>query len=328
MKLKRGLLFLVAIAILATGIGVQVFRSPRTIGAYRVAIVSIAEIDPIVELRSGFKSELEILPELKGRKIVYTEMNAQGDAAVSSQIADKVATDGFDLVYVLGTPLAQAIQKRAPNVLMVQGAVTDPVAAGLADSWDGSGRKYIATSDLPPEDSITSLMRSLTPDARRLGVLYNPGEANSAVVVSRLKVRLSKQNVQLVEVPLATTADAAGSVQSLAGRVDSIYVPPDNTAYAAIKVIGEFATSNSIPLFGSTTDTIASGALAAVSLDYRELGRESALLVQRVLRGEHPEKLPIQVNRAPKLVVSQSRAKQFGIDLKAVASLPNVEIRE
>src|SRR5205823_2962354 len=111
-----------------------------------------------------------------------------------------IAVDKPNLVYVLGTSAAQTIQKRAPDILLVQGAVTDPVAAGLAASWKGSGRKYVATSDLPPIAVQLQLIQQLTPKIKRLGVIYNPGESNSVAVISRLRDEVHT-GLQLVEKP-------------------------------------------------------------------------------------------------------------------------------
>ena len=98
-------------------------------GDYRVAIVSIVEIEPISDLRKGFRDRFGASQFAKNHKVVFTEYNAQGESSIVNQIADKLATEKPNVVYALGTPVAQAIQKRSPDILIVQGAVTDPVAA-------------------------------------------------------------------------------------------------------------------------------------------------------------------------------------------------------
>ena len=104
-------------------------------GRIIVEVASLVEIEPIKELREGFEEELS--QSSIGNRINYVERNAQGEAGLIAQVAAEVANLHPRAVYVLGTPLAQAIQKQNPTVLMLQGAVTDPVAAGLAASWQG-----------------------------------------------------------------------------------------------------------------------------------------------------------------------------------------------
>lgn len=303
-------------------------KPPRE-ATFTVAVVSIVEIDPIVDLRKGFREEFGKSKFANGRKIEFKEYNAQGDASLSNQIADKIAAEAPDLVYVLGTPIAQAIQKRAPELLLVQGAVTDPVAAGLAKSWDGSGRKYIATSDLPPIKKQVALMKALTPSIKQLGLIYNPGETNSVAVISRLRDELKSENLtwSLVERPIANSGEVATAVQTLVGKVDAIYLPPDNTAHAAIKVIGRVSSENKIPLYATVKDALDAGALATLSLDFVQLGRESAVLALEVLDGKEAGTIPIRLNENPAITINGKLAAIIGLDLTAAKALPNVTVQ-
>jgi putative ABC transport system substrate-binding protein len=319
-----GTLLLITVAIVLV-----VILRPVNSG-FQVAVVSIVEIQPIAQLRQGFQETFEQSAFAKAHQVKFTQYNAQGDASLSNQIADQVATQRPDLVYVLGTPIAQAIQKRAPQILMVQGAVTDPVAAGLADAWTGSGRKYVATSDLPPVDKALKLIQELTPNVKRLGIIYNPSEANSVAVVSRLRdyIKSNNLNMQLVERPIATTADVATATQTLVGSADAIFLPPDNTAHAALAVIGKFAVDNKIPLYATVSDAIQAGALATLALDYVELGRESARLALAVLGGNNPATIPISLNANPAITINGKIATDLGIDLSPFRGRPNVTITQ
>lgn len=310
-------------------LGLSNCRAPRG-KEFRLVIASIVEIEPIAQLRKGFRDRFEGSQFSKDNKVTITEQNAQGDAGLTNQIADKIAAEKPDLVYVLGTPLAQAIQKKAPDVLLVQGAVTDPVAAGLASAWTGSGKKYVATSDLPPVQKQLELIRQLTPKVKRLGIIYNPGEVNSVAVVSRLReqVTTSGQVLALVERPIANSSDVATSMQSLLGNVDAIYLPPDNTAHAALQVIGKFARENKIPLYATVSNAMDQGALATLSLDFTELGAESADLALQVLGGKEPSTIPIQVSENPSVTINGKVAAAYGIDLSAFRGKPNVKILE
>lgn len=299
-------------------------------GEFDVAIVSIVEIEPIVELREGFREVFEASEFAQERNVKFEEFNAQGDAGLINQIADQIVTEEPDLVYVLGTPAAQAIQQRAPDVLLLQGAATDPVAAGLAESWEGSGRRYIATSDLPPIEQQLELIKELTPEARRIGIIYNPGEVNSVSVIQRLREQL-KQGIfdfELVERPIANSSEVATAVQSLLGNMDVIYVPPDNTAHAAIPVIGQFVRENNIPFYATVSTALDEGALATLSLDFDELGRESARLALAVLEGADPATMPIAITQTPDVFINTDVAQDLKLDLESFRGRPNVTLVE
>lgn len=328
MKNIRVLVIVVAIA--AVVLLAVILNRPSQPQSFRIAVISIVEIEPIVELRKGFREEFEASKFAKERKVVFTEYNAQGDSGLVNQIADKVATEKPDIVYVLGTPVAQAVQKRAPGLLVVQGAVTDPVAAGLAKSWDGSGKKYIATSDLPPVPKQVHLIQELTPKVARLGMIYNPSEANSVAVVSRLReyIAQTKLDFKLVERSVANSSDVAMAMQSLLGNMDAIYLPPDNTAHAAIPVIGKIAKEHKIPFYATVKNALDDGALATLSLDFVELGKESATLALAVLSGQNPATMPIRLNENPSVFISAKAATSLGIDIEKFRNRLNVKIIE
>lgn len=285
---------------------------------FKLFIVSIVEIEPISQLRRGFLDGFRRSQFSDQVDLSVEELNAQGDVGLINQIADRVATEQPNLVYVLGTPVAQAIQKRAPNTLLVQGAVTDPVAAGLADSWERPGKRYLATSDLPPVETQLDLIAQLTPTAKRIGVVYNPGEANSAAVIQRLRdsVKRRGSGLALVERGASNIAEIGTALQSLIGRADAIYLPPDNTAHAAITVIGQFARDNRIPLYATVNDALDQGALAALSLDFLSLGEEAAELAIAALEQRiRPEETAIRLSSDPTITISAAAAERLGLKI-------------
>jgi len=297
---------------------------------FDIAIISIVEIDPIVQLRKGFKEVIDSSEFANQHKIKYSEYNAQNDASIKNQIIDKVLVDKPNLVYVLGTPIAQAVQKRMPDVLLVQGAATDPVSAGLANSWEGSGKNYIATTDLPPINIQIELIRQLTHNVNRLGVIYNPGEINSVAVIARLKkyISLNSIDIQLVERAISTTSDVATAINSLIGKADAIYLPPDNTAHAAIPVIGRVANENKLPFYATVESAIDEGALATLSLDFVQMGRETAYLTLEVLNGKDPKTMPIKASENPTITINEKVAETFSIDLSSFEKMPNYIIKK
>ena len=297
---------------------------------FELAIVSIVEIEPIAELRKGFRNIFENSEFARNHTVVINEYNAQNDASITNQIIDKLSTEKPNLIYVLGTPIAQALQKRIPDVLLVQGTATDPVAAGLADSWEGSGRNYVATTDLPSIKKQLELVKALTPNVKRIGVIYNPGETNSVAVISRFREQIKNEYnmFTLVERPIANTSEVATAIQSLIGNADAVYLPPDNTAHAAIPVIGKFAKENRLPFYATVKSALDEGALATLSLDFYTLGEETAKLALRVLNGEDPAKIPIVPNENPLITINAKIAVEYSIDLSSFHNKPNVEIIE
>ena len=82
---------------------------------------------------------------------------------------------------------------------VVYSAVTDPVAAQLVASMEPTGTNVTGVSDLLALDKQIDLIKKIVPNAKRVGMVYNPGEANSVVVVKKLQELLPKYGMSLVE---------------------------------------------------------------------------------------------------------------------------------
>lgn len=294
-------------------------RSASPSQKIRIEIASIIEIDPVTQLREGFKEQIA-KSSIAGR-VEYIERNAQGETRLISQIASEVPNIQPRLVYVLGTPLAQAIQKQNPTVLLLQGGVTDPVASGLANSWQGSGRVYAATSDRPPVGVILDAIARLTPTRRTIGAIYNPGESNSVAVIAQLRTLAATKGFTLREFGVGSIQDLPTAISSALSRSEVLFIPPDNLVTSGLKAIIQSAALQKIPVYATTADAVDLGALASASTDFRELGRETAdLAVQIIVEGKDPATIPIQLPMRQKIIVNSKVAQQFGVSLDQARS--------
>ncbi|MCD2506066.1 ABC transporter substrate-binding protein, partial [Staphylococcus aureus] len=88
-------------------------------------------------------------------------------------------------------------------------AVTDPVAAQLVPSMEASNTNVTGVSDLLALDKQIELIKKVVPNAKRVGMVYNPGEANSVVVVKQMQDLLPKAGMTLVEAAAPRTVDVA-----------------------------------------------------------------------------------------------------------------------
>jgi putative tryptophan/tyrosine transport system substrate-binding protein len=331
---KAAALIIVLVSLLVIALGAVWFLlvpapsaddSAREAEPYRIAIVSLVDIEPITQLREGFERRIGESALRTG--VVYSHFAAQGDMTRLPMIADRLASNPPDLVYVLGTPAAQAIQGRIPSLPIVQGAVTDPVAANLAASWEASGRAYTGVSDFPPAEVIAALGHALIGTHGRLSVIYNPGEANSVSVVRRLRQAARSFDFEIIDVPVGAVAEIPTATQAALIRGDGIFIPPDNTVTTASRGIIRAARRAGEPVIGTTETLLLEGATAVVALDFRALGAESADLAVRILQGENPSRIAIRVPSNPDILVSTASIRTLNIPRSRFAGIRNVRFR-
>jgi putative tryptophan/tyrosine transport system substrate-binding protein len=285
---------------------------------YKIGITQIVTHPALDANRQGFIDQLTAEGFVEDKDVVYETRNAEGDSSLAATIGQQFVSEKVDLILAIATPSAQACVQAAKgtNIPIVFGSVTDPVAAGLVDSWDNPGDDVTGISDWADVGTQIQLILDIVPGVKKLGVVYNAGEVNSIVQVNDLKnVAPSLGITSVVEATAATTADVMTAAQSLVGRVDAIWVPTDNTVVAAFEAVVKVSEDNKIPLFAADTATVERGAIGTPGIDYYQLGKECGQVAARILRGENPADIPVAKVQMTDLYVNPSAAQRMGVTI-------------
>lgn len=157
------------------------------------------------------------------------------------------------------------------------------------------------------------LLKTLVPSAKRVGIIYNPGETNSIVQVDLARKSAKELGLRVVEATASNSGAVFQAAQSLVGRVDAIYVPTDNTAASAIESVVMVAEDAKLPLIAGENTMVDRGALATVSINYYDLGSQTAKMAVEVLKGQSPSTMPVQYLESESLVINLSAAKAMGV---------------
>ncbi|MBO6552013.1 MAG: ABC transporter substrate-binding protein [Roseitalea sp.] len=281
----------------------------------QVAITYIIDHPAIDAARMGIVDELEAHGFKEGETLELRVQSAQGSMPTQLQIAKEFAGLEPDLLVAISTPSAQALQSTAGDIPLLFAAVTDPVGAKLVESIEAPGGNITGTTDKQPFGPTLALIKTLVPDAKRIGVIYNAGEANSVSQVAALKVELEAHGLEIEESTASQTAMVADAALSLAGRADAILIPTDSTIVAAVESVVNVGERAKIPVFASDTDSVERGALAALGFDYYKLGRLTGEMAVRVLNGESPAAIPVGALDTQDLYLNTSAAAAMGVTL-------------
>ncbi len=283
--------------------------------AQSVAVMSIVEHPALDAIKDGVKEILDQDGYTKKKDFTWQFQTAQGNNAIAAQIARKYVGDNPDVIVAIATPTAQAVVAATKSIPIVYSGVTDPVAAQLVPSMDASGTNVTGVSDSLALEKQIDLIKKVVPDAKRVGMVYNPGEANSAVVVKQLRELLPKADMSLVEATAARTVDVGAAARSLVGKVDVIYTNTDNNVVSAYESLVKVGNDAKIPLIASDTDSVKRGAIAALGVNYHDLGLQTGKMVVRILKGEKPGDIASETSDKLELFVNLGAAKKQGVKL-------------
>lgn len=287
-KMVTVLLTAAMVTAMAAGCGKSSDSGSDKNESYTIGIEQFAEHGSLDNCREGFLKGLEDEGIKEGDNLTVKYKNAAADMGTAKQISDSLVSDKVDLVCAIATPSAQSVYNAAmkADIPVIYTAVTDPVAAELADKDGKPVGEVTGTSDKLPVEEQLKMIREILPDAKKIGIMYTTSEANSVSAIEEYKSLVKKYDFELVEKGITTTADVSLAADDLLSKVDCITNLTDNTVVASLPTILDKANEKKIPVFGSEIEQVKIGCLAAEGIDYIALGKQTGKMAAKVLKGE------------------------------------------
>lgn len=296
--------------------------------AATVAVTAIVEHPALDAVRDGIRDELEANGYKVGDNLKFSYESAQGNPTIAAQIARKLVGEKPDVIVAIATPSAQALAAATKDIPLVFSAVTDPIGAKLVSKFDNPGGNITGLSDMSPIAQHLDLIKEITPGAKRIGVAYNPGEANAVSLVDLLKALAPGKGMEIVTASAPKSSDVLAAARSLVGKVDVIYVPTDNTIVTALESVIKVGMENGIPVYSADTDSVKRGAIAALGFNYYDIGRQTGKIVVRILKGEKPGDIAVRVAAGTDLFVNPKAAKSMGVTIPAAVIAKATQVVE
>lgn len=320
-KLLAGLLTAAMVAAMATGCAGGSGSSSSESGSsdkesYTIGLSQFAEHGSLDNCREGFLAGLEESGLKEGDNLTVDLKNAAADMGTAGQISGSFVSDKVDMICAIATPTAQSAYNAAMDagIPVIYTAVTDPVAAELANEDGTPVGEVTGTSDKLPVEAQLQMMRQLLPDAKKLGIMYTTSEANSVSTIKEYGALVEKYGFELVEKGITATADVALAADDLLSQVDCITNLTDNTVVASLPTILEKADDKKIPVFGSEIEQVKIGCLAAEGIDYIALGKQTGKMAAQVLKGEKKaSEMNFELITEPGFYVNNKVAENLGI---------------
>ena len=318
MKVVRKLLApLLVVGILLTSlISLHQLKADKKKDVFRIGISQFITHQSLDATREGFVDELVKQGYVEGENIEIDLQNAQGEQRNLKTISQQLA-ESSDVVLAIATPSAQSLANTTQTTPVIFSAVTDPVSAKLVESREHPGGNVTGTSD-QSSDAISTqinLIKKVLPKAKTIGILYTQSEPNSVVQKDEAKRLLEEKGFTVVEKTILDSNNVKAAAESLMAEVDMVFVPTDNIISSTMETVKQVSIKHKVPVFGGSTEMIAVGGLYNYGTNYEELGRQTARMLIRVLKGEKPENIAVELPEKLELHTNQEMAAALGIDI-------------
>lgn len=297
-------------------------KSKDTEESYRVAIVKQMDHASLDEIANAVAAELKEISGEKNVDIEYEIYSGQGEQTTLKQIGDQAVAEGVDVIIPVATLAAQVMTSCAEgtDIPVVYAAVSDPEAAELTEIDYVTG-----TSDALNTKFILEMMQKENPEIKKVGLLYSLSEANSKKPMEDAKEYLDQAKIKYVEQTASTNDEVIAAASSLiAEGVDAIFTPTDNVIMAAELAIYEKLAEAGIPHYTGADSFVRNGAYITCSVNYTDLGTETADLAYRAITEGMDEMVDYHLMDGGVITVNTETAKTLGMDYSILKDLGEI----
>lgn len=282
----------------------------------KVAVVQYMEHTSLNTIKDAFDKQMEELGYQDNQNIEYIFKNAQGDNSIAASITQTFASENPDVVVAIATPVAQSVASLSSTTPVVFAAVSDPIGAKLTSSLEKPDKNITGTSDEIQVDLILDKALEINPNLKTLGVIYNKGEANSVTNIQKAKNYAQKHGFEMKEATITNVNEVQSAIDVLATQCDAVFAPNDNTIASAMNVVSHSCIQSQVPLYVGADSMVQDGGFLSVGIDYEELGRETANMVDQILNGSNVSDIPVKVFKDDlKIYVNQDVMTQIDVEL-------------
>ena len=288
-------------------------------GGYKIGVLQLTEHAALDAANKGFISAMDEA----GVEYSADQQNAQNDQSACQTIANKFVSGGYDLIFAIATPAAQAAAGATSDIPIVAAAITDFAESDLVRDNDKPGTNVTGCSDMTPVAQQLDLMVEALPSVKKVGILFCTAEANSVIQVELAEEKLDELGIEHKRYSVSSSNEIQSVCETMVGEVDAIYTPTDNTIASGMAQVAQIALDAKVPTVCGEKAHVDAGGLFSLSIDYEKSGYKAGQMAVKILKGEgKPEDMAIEHLSSDELelVVNDETAAALGLGLSGLTA--------
>ncbi len=282
---------------------------------FNIGIMQLTDHEALNASREGFVDALSDNGLVEGENITIDYQNAQNDQSNLKTISQRFVQNDVDLVLAIATGAAQSIAAETSEIPILGTAITDFEAAQLVESNEVPGGNVSGTSDLSPVSDQIDLLVEMCPDIKTLGILYNSSEINSEIQSEMAQEAAQEKGIECKIGTVTNTNDISQVIESIAGEVDALYIPTDNTFASAMATVAQIAEEYGLPTMCGESGQVKNGGLATTGVDFYNIGyRAGEMAVDILENGADISQMPVEQPTDNAVCINLDAAKAIGYE--------------
>lgn len=249
--------------------------------AFEIAVIKSKDIEP-------YNISLEGLKEVVKSDIQINDMKASLDNGLS--IIKKIKKDKPDLILGLGAMAAFTASSNVTDIPVVYSMVSDP------QRYNISGNNVTGVKLDIQLDRQFYFYRKIMPAIKKIGLIFHDDRLK--ILVNNAGLIVKKMGMELISEQISSQNDIPAAVDKMLSKVDAFWLVFDSVVTASPRIVQEViilpALRKRIPVIGFNKWSVTAGALFSFYIEYRDIGRQTGIIVNRILHGIKPSSIFVQ----------------------------------
>lgn len=280
-----------------------------------VGILQTVSHPSLDEIHRGIIAGLKQSGYINNKNIKIEFENAQGDQSNLKSMSDKFLQHNAKVTIGIATPAVQALANESGNTPVIMGAVSNPIDTGLVKSLQKPGSKVTGVKDREPIKQQLELIKIFIPNIKNIGVIYTSSDDSSTSEFKEFKYLAEKAGINVRAYTITSTNDIEQVAQTIAGKVQAVYVPTDNTVASGFSSLIKTTNSVKIPVFPAVDSMVKSGGIATIYVSQYDMGVLTGKMAAQVLRGANPATMPVKAVKNFSTIINEKAAKELNIPI-------------
>jgi putative tryptophan/tyrosine transport system substrate-binding protein len=262
---------------------------------------------------------LRELGYVEGQNIAIERGFGEANVDRLREVAAELVGHALDVIVALSTTAARPLKQTTSVIPVVVVGMADPIEDELVASLARPGGNVTGTTFLGPElvAKRLQLLSEVVPQHSRVAVLWHPHAYSDRTMAGMLKEAEHAAEILGMQLQFlaAASPDEIQGAFSLMTSADALSVFPSPILFAAYGRIASIAADKKLPAIYAAREGAEAGGLMSYGANLPDLARQTALYVDKILKGANPADLPVQQPTKFELVINLKAARALGLTI-------------
>jgi putative ABC transport system substrate-binding protein len=275
----------------------------------RIGILNSDNPEP---LRSMLREGLREFGYVEGQSLQVEFRSADGNNGRLPGLAAELLTRNIHILVVYQTPAAVAAKQATQEIPIVMLGNGDPVGIGLIANLARPGGNITGTSSQAAEhgSKLLEVIRDIMPSVLRVAVLLNTADPFSKSFLNQIELGGKALNLEIETILIKAPEELDAAFADIKKNgADAVLVQPS----LPLSRVAALALNSRIPAISPAVAFVRLGGLAGYSPSNKEMGRSTAAIIDKILKGSKPADLPVEQATTFELTINLKTARALGI---------------